>query len=221
MSTPTPAPAPDTALLDNLPYYDRDLELQPQLKDRVVRLLPSHSGARVPEDDPRLGRIPELFATNPLLKAELERVSSKQALDALDKSRYSLPAPAPGASEEQWLHALDNAQAQLEHQLNRQSNISLLQTYGANSWRVANYRTEADVARLGRALERMREDVVAVNRERKGLHTAIGKQLTSLETRWTELISSLLQIELANVALEAELEGLRRREEELQAQAST
>lgn len=42
-----------------------------------------------------------------------------------------------------------------------------------------------------------------------------GKQLTSLETRWTELISSVLQIEMANVALDAEIDKLNKREAEL------
>ena len=36
-----------------------------------------------------------------------------------------------------------------------------------------------------------------------------------LETRWTELISSVLQIEMANVALEVELDKLSKREVEL------
>ena len=40
----------------------------------------------------------------------------------------------------------------------------------------------------------------------------LGTQLTSLETRWTELISSILQIEMANVALEAEIDRLNKRE---------
>ena len=43
----------------------------------------------------------------------------------------------------------------------------------------------------------------------------LGNQLNSLETRWTELISSVLQIEMANVALDAEIERLNRRETEL------
>ena len=43
----------------------------------------------------------------------------------------------------------------------------------------------------------------------------LGNQLTSLETRWTELISSVLQIEMANVALEVEIERLNKREAEL------
>ncbi len=47
------------------------------------------------------------------------------------------------------------------------------------------------------------------------LQTRLGDQLTSLESRWTELISSILQIELANVALEAEVAHLSKRETEL------
>ena len=48
-----------------------------------------------------------------------------------------------------------------------------------------------------------------------GLQTRLGDQLTLLESRWTELISSILQIELANVALEAEVSRLSKRETEL------
>jgi pre-mRNA-splicing factor SPF27 len=36
-----------------------------------------------------------------------------------------------------------------------------------------------------------------------------------LETRWTELISNVLQIEMANVALEVEIDQLIKREAEL------
>jgi hypothetical protein len=39
--------------------------------------------------------------------------------------------------------------------------------------------------------------------------------LTSLEKKWTELISSILQIEMANVALDAEVDRLNKKEAEL------
>lgn len=45
--------------------------------------------------------------------------------------------------------------------------------------------------------------------------TQLGNQLNTLETRWTELISSVLQIEMANVALDAEIERLNKKEAEL------
>ena len=47
------------------------------------------------------------------------------------------------------------------------------------------------------------------------MKTTFGAQLTALETRWTELISNVLQIEMANVALEAEIDQLIKKEAEL------
>jgi pre-mRNA-splicing factor SPF27 len=64
-------------------------------------------------------------------------------------------------------------------------------------------------------LEELKQLTVDVNRERKNMQTRLGKQLNSLETRWTELISNILQIELANVALDAEVNALNGREAEL------
>jgi len=50
-----------------------------------------------------------------------------------------------------------------------------------------------------------------------GCQTRYGAQLTMLETRWTELLSSILQIEMANIALEGEVDRLRTREGEMMA----
>jgi hypothetical protein len=52
-----------------------------------------------------------------LLKAELERVEANQPMPQLDTTRYSLPRPSsvPG-SDQEWQTAIQNAQAQLEHQ---------------------------------------------------------------------------------------------------------
>lgn len=49
----------------------------------------------------------------------------------------------------------------------------------------------------------------------RSVQTQFGARLNILETRWTELISSVLQIEMANAALEVELHRLNRRETEL------
>lgn len=48
------------------------------------------------------------------------------------------------------------------------------------------------------------------------IQLAVGKQLTTLEQKWTDLISSVLQIEVANGALEAEIATLAQREAELE-----
>ncbi|KDQ20548.1 hypothetical protein BOTBODRAFT_124185 [Botryobasidium botryosum FD-172 SS1] len=202
-------------LHDSLPYYDRDLELHPSLRALVDAEI-ARELKRLPPpslDDPRIPPDVELFANNPLLAAELVRVQSNQPLSALDSSRYQLPGPlGEGPTEADWKAAVQNAKAQLQHQQSRETNLSLLQTYGANAWKIHNYLLESEATRLDKALEELKEQVTTVNRDRKNFQTHVGKQLTAMETRWTELISTVLQIELANIFLEGQVEQLRLRE---------
>jgi len=202
-------------IFDSLPYYDNDLEIYPALKQKVEQEL-ARETKHIPQTlHPGIPPPITLFENNPLLSAELKRVESHQPIAPLDNIRYQLPAPSVPASDEEWQKALNNAKAQLEHQRIRQTNIALLQNYGANAWRVHNYLLEDTAKSLDKALEQLQERTTELNRERKNSQIKIGDQLTSLETRWTELISNVLQIELANVALEAEVSDLAKRETEL------
>ncbi|TCD70077.1 hypothetical protein EIP91_005059 [Steccherinum ochraceum] len=207
-----------SAIFDSLPYYDNDLERDPSLKDKAERLIAKELGTQPEALHPRVPPPITSFANNPLLAAEMERIASHQPFPAMDTLRYQLPGPtsSPGTQEE-WEAALKNAKAQLEHQRLRQSNIALLQNYGSNAWRIHNYLLEATSKNLDKALEELKEMTTEVNRDRKNFQTRIGSQLTSLETRWTELISSVLQIDMANVALEGEIERLSKKEAELAA----
>lgn len=65
---------------------------------------------------------------------------------------------------------------------------------------------------MEKRLEEAKGQTVEVNRERKNTQEALGRQLTGLETRWTELVSNVLQIRMANEALEEEVARLRARE---------
>lgn len=121
------------------------------------------------------------------------------------------------------------------HDSCRHINLALLQQYGSNAWRIHNYLGEATAKNIESALEELKNLTTEVNRDRKNyqvraswidmrrrltgacLQTRLGTQLTTLETRWTELISSILQIEMANVALEVEIDRLNKREVELAA----
>ncbi|KAF8624795.1 hypothetical protein AX15_005684 [Amanita polypyramis BW_CC] len=205
--------APD--IFDSLPYYDDDLQKFPFLKEKVDREL-AKEGKPPSALHPKVPPPVELFAKNPLLKAEIERIETHQPMPQFDIVRYQLPGPTsvPGTDEE-WRAALDNARAQLEHQKLRLTNLTLMQTYGVNAWKIHNYRLEESAKVVEKAVEEMKELTVEVNRERKNAQERFGKQLTMLETRWTELISNILQIEMANVALEAEIERLSKKEGEL------
>ncbi|KAI0322273.1 Pre-mRNA-splicing factor SPF27 [Amylostereum chailletii] len=218
-SSMTSTPEQASHFFDSLPYYDDDLERHPILKERVQHELAVET-QRVQQETlhPRVNPAFELFKNHPILAAEIERVESRQPLAAIGSSRYSLPAPVltqTPISDMDWKAALDNAYAQLEHQRVRHNNLALLQQYGGNAWRIHNYNVETDVKKAESSLEALKEETTSVNRDRKKTQIRIGEQLNSLESRWTDLISSVLQIEMANVALEAELHRLNRRETEL------
>ena len=51
--------------------------------------------------------------------------------------------------------------------MHRQTNVSLLQTYGANAWRIHNYLLETTAKNAEKALEELKEQITGVNRERK------------------------------------------------------
>jgi pre-mRNA-splicing factor SPF27 len=57
--------------------------------------------------------------------------------------------------------------------MSSQGNISLLQQYGANAWKVHNYRLEADATAAEAELERTREQVTQVNRDRKNAQVCL------------------------------------------------
>ncbi|KAF5336881.1 hypothetical protein D9611_003186 [Ephemerocybe angulata] len=206
-------------IFDSLPYYDDDLQKFPQLREKVDQELARE--LKKIDQSTLHAKVPppiQLFTTDdhPLLKAELERARAGQPMPSIDTMRYQLPAPTsnPG-SDEEWKEALDNARAQLQHQRIRQTNLALLQTYGANAWRINNYLFESTTKQFEKASEDLKQLTVEVNRERKNDQERLGKQLTSLETRWTELISNILQIEMANIALDAEIDRLNKKEAEL------
>jgi hypothetical protein len=82
---------------------------------------------------------------------------------------------------------------------------------------VHNYLLEADATILEKKADQLKERVTEVNRSRKNFQTGLGERLTALERKWTDLISTVLQLELANGALEGEIEGLNAKEQELNA----
>jgi pre-mRNA-splicing factor SPF27 len=121
-------------IFDSLPYYDNDLDLYPNLREKVEKEL-AREGKNPQSLHPNVPPPIELFTAshlnqivqqvdnvyitqkNPLLAAELARIESRQPLTPLDTTRHQLPGPTsvPGTDED-WQTALKNAYAQLEHQ---------------------------------------------------------------------------------------------------------
>ncbi|SNX83203.1 uncharacterized protein MEPE_01909 [Melanopsichium pennsylvanicum] len=209
------------AATDALPYYDRELELQPGLRSRVDALIASEQATLPLLDESRLPPAYKPFSNRPDLAAELERVASgAPPSPALDTSRYTLPSPPEGesASLELWQAAVDSAHAQLGHMDVRLKNIELLKKYGSNHWRLSNFQQEQDIRLLSEQVEAVKSETNEINRLRQKDQTAAGTKLGILEKRWTDLISRGLQLEVARITTESEIEGLRTKKRKLEGQ---
>lgn len=62
---------------------------------------------------------------------------------------------------------------------NRQQNLSLLQTYGSNAWRIQNHLLEATAKHTEKALEESKELTVEINRDRKNMQVCLETELVS------------------------------------------
>ncbi|PWN49707.1 hypothetical protein IE53DRAFT_388039 [Violaceomyces palustris] len=195
---------------DALPYYDREIETQPGLRAKVEKEIASEQKNLAKVEEDRLPPKFELFSHHPYLANELERISKGETSsgERLDTSRYSLPAPEAGldASEQDWDKALNNSAAQIGHMEIRLRNVELLRKYGANLWRLHNFQQESMLTQHSDAAEAIRDRTNELNKERQKSQTEVGHKLSSLEKRWTELISRGLQLEVANITAEHEIE---------------
>ena len=151
------------------------------------------------------------FDSSPLLQAEWMRVCDQQPMSKIDTSRYALDAPpqAKQGDPTAWRRAVENAEAQLEHQSTRLINLELLQKHGTNAWLA--HLNSLGVANS--ALAAVRSDLTGqiqlVNRKRKAEQVEVGPHLARLESEWVGAVKKNLEIEATCLRLEAECAGLR------------
>lgn len=102
----------------------------------------------------------------------------------------------------------------------RNDNISVLSNYGPNAYLVRNYQLNSQLTELNSVLGDLKEQVTEVNRKRRVFQEDTGVHLGKLESRWQDLISSTVQLEMACRAMDGEVKGLRRKEEELRTEVA-
>uniref|UniRef100_A0A183A3I5 Pre-mRNA-splicing factor SPF27 n=1 Tax=Echinostoma caproni TaxID=27848 RepID=A0A183A3I5_9TREM len=131
-------------VVDALPYFDKGYD-DPGIREAAALLveeemkryrptknylehLPSLSGPVVPK-----------FETE-MIKAEFDRLSNRLPMELLSMKRYELPPPPAGKMTDvkAWQDAVENAEAQLEHQATRIKNLELMAQYGCNAWKQYN-----------------------------------------------------------------------------------
>lgn len=98
----------------------------------------------------------------------------------------------------------------------RNTNAQLQATYGPNAWLIRNYQLEGEAKEVEAEVEQWTERVTEVNRSRRVFQEEKGRHLAALETRWQDLVTGTVQLEMANVALQGEVDALERKAEALE-----
>jgi len=200
-------PAP----IDALPYVDPYNEA---MKRQVDDLVQAEMRKFAPPN--YLSQLPAPPVANfkgSLLESEFERMASGVQIQRLDISRYKVEPPPQSKRNdpEAWEHAVANAQAQLEHQYLRLTNLELLNNYGGNMWRMHNAQVEETQRNLSKILEQYKKEIEDINRQRKLEQEAAGLKITTLTNKWEELVYKNYEIETTCLQLEQDVERLRAR----------
>ncbi|KAJ3145499.1 hypothetical protein HDU86_000885 [Geranomyces michiganensis] len=193
-------------LVDSLPYIDSKY---PDLSETIDNMIKEEMEREKSSIESALPTEIQLFSSNPLLSADLDRVSTSQSNPILDIARFRLEPPKNPKSLADWQTALDNAEAQLEHQANRLLNLELVNTFGSNAWKLHCYQLEWLAASLQKEVDAAAKEVTDVNKERKTAQLKMGQTLQQLAQRYMNLVHQTLQVDTATKSLELQVAALR------------
>lgn len=122
-------------------------------------------------------------------------MSKGQPLPAIDITRYQLNPPPQTKRNDvtAWKGSVDNANAQLEHQLLRIVNFEMLLKHGDKAWRAQTQMDEALLKMAEAELARTTAELEAVNKDRKLQQEAagVGLWLVACSGLWLVACSGL------------------------------
>lgn len=125
-----------------------------------------------------------------LIVAELSRIASKEPLSAIDTSRYEAPADSDSPD----VNTLRQAYISSSYLIHRQQTLALLDEFGKNAWLVHNSQLEDVLRRLEKEVIDTKEEVEAMNRERKREQEGKRHEIEGLERNWREGIGRVLEV---------------------------
>ncbi|OUM58099.1 hypothetical protein PIROE2DRAFT_16729 [Piromyces sp. E2] len=195
----------ENVIIDALPYIDKEYD-DPEMKKYVDNLIEEELKVTVKNDTSDLPQTIELFNNDEILKNEMERIKNGEPFPLLDTIRYRLSDPQDHTNVDEWVKAVENSEAQLEHQYNRLINLELLNKFGANAWRYNNFQLEQILNEITQKVNDKKSKIVDINKERKYLQTKSESKLQQLEQQWKEDVSKVLEIEAACKNLESEIQ---------------
>ncbi|VDL60821.1 unnamed protein product [Hymenolepis diminuta] len=199
-----------SAVVDALPYFDKGYdengmkEANALLAEEMRRYRPTKNYL---ENFPSLnGPVSTKFETE-VMRTEYHRLANRLPMEMLSMKRYELPPPPTSKLTDlrAWQEAIENAHAQLEHQVIRLNNLELMTEFGSTVWKTYNEELEKILKKHEKELLEIRRRVQEINWQRKQEQTKSGETLTRLEEEWVSLVGKNYEIEQAILDLEQEL----------------
>ncbi|XP_055377680.1 pre-mRNA-splicing factor SPF27 [Condylostylus longicornis] len=200
-------------IVDALPYIDHGYD-DPGVRESALALVEEECRRYRPTKN-YLDHLPPLnlnvFETK-LMRNEFERIQNRQPMESLSMKRYELPPPPAGKLGEvsAWQEAIENSNAQLEHQTVRAINLELMLEYGCEAWKSYLDIFTALQARAQIGLQDLKKEIQEINWRRKQAQTQAGETLKSLEAHWVMLVSKNYEIEQECAKLEKEILEVRK-----------
>ncbi|KAF2418963.1 BCAS2 family protein [Tothia fuscella] len=159
----------------------------------------------------------------PLLQSELERRSQGQPFTGgVDKSRYEGEALGPPSRTTphsdtsnpelltQWRTVLQRAYSTSTYLTGRNTNLSLLETYGKNAWLIGNSQLENILKGLEVDLVEAKRRLEGVEEERRARMEGVKAEMEGLDGSWRGGLRGIVEVEVATEGLRREILERRR-----------
>ncbi|KAF8429610.1 Pre-mRNA-splicing factor SPF27 [Tirmania nivea] len=191
---------------DSLPYIDPPFG--PSVLSAAEALITTELAPEASTSlHPSIPPLPSI-SFSPIIQAELSRVASGQPLTGgIDLSRYDPGDTPPPPTDTAATTSLLTAS---HHLTTRNTNLTLLNTFGKNAWLIHNAQLEDELRVCEAELAALKAECDVVNKERKGAQEAVKGEMERLERRWREGVGKVLQTEVAAEEVRREILRVRR-----------
>lgn len=141
-----------------------------------------------------------------LVEAEHARIAAGLPKEGgLDMSRYELLDPAAKGDLAGWKSTLGKAYASAEYLRGRSINLSLLETYGKNSWLIGNSQLEDVLKGLEKELEQAKLEQEELEQARRTMQANAAGEMQGLEEGWKTGIGRMIETQAAGEKLRQEI----------------
>lgn len=167
------------------------------IERELQRADPGYNG----KEHPVLPPLPTRSLLTAALETEMKEIESGVRTKGIDVSRFQ---PTSDNCSLEQLYCL------LSYSKSRHENLALLSEYGKNQWLIGNDQLEQLLKQLEQNLENINRAIENINSERKTKQVDMETTYKYLDSRWRDGIKNLVDVNVACIKLEQEINNQKR-----------